>query len=317
MLSRAETMLRDVERQSRPNGHGAVEPKRYTPLLAQEMPPPSRPKLVNKLLAGAALALVYGDWGSGKSFLVIDMACHIAAHLPWRGRPVTGGAVVYVAAEAGRSVGHRVLAWQQWHRITELPLGIVDASPDLMTGDGLDELLIDLQAFARRMTQPLQLVVIDTVHAAAPGCEETARDFGKILASARRIVSETRAAVILVHHAGKDASRGARGSNSLEAGVDLVLEVREETTCRAVLVRKMRDGEVPELEPFSIETMTLGEEDGEPITAGVAIAVEPRPVNPNDPRRDEARRRRAQGESIRTIAKALGVGVGTIHRWLA
>ena len=75
--------------------------------------------------------------------------------------------------------------------------------------------------------------------------------------------------------------------------------------------------EPPELEPFAIETMTLGEEDGEPITAGVAIAVEPKPVNPNDPRREEARKRRAQGESLRTIARAIGVTKSTVERWLS
>ena len=314
----AEALLRDVERKGRLNGgaHGHERPRRYRPLLAHEMPPPSRPKLINKLMAESSLVLVYGDWGSGKSFLTVDIACHVAANLPWRGRPVAGGAAVYVAAEAGRSIGRRVLAWCRWHGLASLPLGVVDAAPDLLTGDGLDELLAELVAFAKRVSAPLRMVVVDTLHAAAPGCEETARDFGRILASARRIVGDTGAAVVLVHHSGKSAERGARGSNSLEAGVDLVFEVREETSCRAVLVRKLRDGEPPELEPFAIETMTLGEEDGEPITAGVAIAVEPRPISPNDPRREEARKRRAQGESIRTIAKAMGVGNATVHRWL-
>ena len=36
----------------------------------------------------------------------------------------------------------------------------------------------------------------------------------------------------------------------------------------------------------------------------------------NDPWREDARKRRAQGESIRTIARAIGVGNATVHRWL-
>ena len=83
---------------------------------------------------------------------------------------------------------------------------------------------------------------------------------------------------MLVHHSGKDSSRGARGSNSLEAGVDLSIEVREELTSRTVICHKVRDGELPELEPFVIDTMTLGYDGEEPIAAGVAIAVEPRPA---------------------------------------
>jgi hypothetical protein len=71
------------------------------------------------------------------------------------------------------------------------------------------------------------------------------------------------------------------------------------------------------LEPFVVESVPLGVDDGEPVTAGVAVAVEPRPVPDADPRRAEARRRRRAGESFRGIANGLGVGVGTVPRWLA
>jgi predicted ATP-dependent serine protease len=291
---------------------------RYKPLLATEMPPPSRPRLVTKLLAEASLALLYGDWGSGKSFLAVDIACHVAANRPWRGRAVLPGAVVYIAAEAARSVGNRVLAWCLRHAVPALPLGIVDASPDLLTGDGIEEAVVEAKGFAARFAAPLRLIVVDTVHAAAPASEENARDFGRILASVRYMMAETGAAVLLVHHSGKSAERGARGSNSLEAGVDLVLEVREETSCRVVLVRKMRDGDAPELEPFVVDGVTLDhDEDGEPITAGVAVAVEPQPVSPTDPRREEARKRRAAGDSIRTIGRYIGVSKSTVERWLS
>ena len=262
---------------------------------------------------------MYGDWGSGKSFLAVDLACHVAAGRPWRGRAVLQGAVVYLAAEAGRSVGNRVLAWCLRHGVPALPLGIVDASPDLLSGDGLEEAIAEAKSFATRFALPLRLVVVDTVHAAAPASEENARDTGRISATVRRVMAETGAAVLLVHHSGKSAERGARGSNSLEAGVDLVLEVREETTCRAVLVRKMRDGEAPELEPFAIDDVTLGhEEDGEPVTAGVAIAVEPQAGSPERP----TPRRGSQASSSRrlssgVIGRHLGVGVATVHRWLA
>ena len=318
MTSADRQIFESQVRQMRPNGaQYSPAVRRFVPLLATEMPAPARPRLLDRLLAETAMALIYGDWGSGKSFLAVDIACHVAASRPWRGRSVLGGAVIYFAGEAGRSIGQRVLAWLRRHAVPGLPLGIVDCAPDLLSGDGLDEAITEAKAFAERLASPLRLLVIDTVHAAAPGCEENARDFGRILASARRMVSETGAAVALAHHAGKDSSRGARGSNSLEAGVDLVLEVREEPAYRTVLVRKLRDGEPPELEPFVIDGVTVGEDEDGPITAGVAVAVEPRPVNMNDPRREEARKRRAQGESIRTIAKAIGVGNATIHRWLA
>jgi DNA-binding NarL/FixJ family response regulator len=300
------------------NGHpGYADLPQYRPLLATEMPPPVQPRLIAKLVAEASLTLIYGDWGSGKSFLAVDLACHVAANRPWRGRAVLAGVVVYIAAEAGRSIASRVQAWSLRHGVAAIPLGIVAASPDLLSGDGLDDAIAEAQVFAGRFGSPLRLVVVDTVHAAAPGSDESARDVGRILASVRRIVPETSAAVILVHHSGKDAARGARGSNSLEAGMDLVLEVREEPAYRTVLVRKVRDGEAPELEPFIIETVTLSHAEGEPITAGVAVTVEPQPITPTDPRREEVRRRQASGESVRCIANAMGIGKSTVQRWLS
>jgi hypothetical protein len=93
--------------------------------------------------------------------------------------------------------------------------------------------------------------------------------------------------------------------------------VREEEAFRSVLVRKMRDDQAPELEPFVIDSVTLGHEDGERITAGVAMAVELCALSSNDPRRDQAKKMRAAGDSLRVIARSFGVGLTTAHRWLA
>jgi predicted ATP-dependent serine protease len=301
-----------------------LKPKasRFRPLLASQLPKPTTPRLVHKLLGEGSLNLLYGDWGSGKSFVGVDLACHVAAGESWRGRPVSRGAVVYIAGEAAPSIGRRVSAWLLRHGYrnrAEPPIGVAQAAPNLLEPgqEELAEAIVEAAAFAKHHGEPLRLVVIDTLHAAAPGCEESARDFGRILAAVREIVNKTGAAVLLVHHSGKDSSRGARGSNSLEAGCDVVLEVREEETSRSILVRKVRDGEPPELEPFVIDPVTLGHEEGEPVVAGVAVAVEPRTPSANDPRREEARKRRAAGDSFRTIAQALGVGKATVHRWLS
>jgi RecA-family ATPase len=168
------------------------------------MPPPARPRLINKLLSEGAIVLLYGDWGSGKSLLAVDLAGHLTSGRASRGLPVLQGPCVYFAGEAGPSIGRRVVAWNLRHGIAgDVPLGIVPCSPNLLTGDDLDEALAEAADFAMRFTTPLRSVFVDAVHAAAPGCEETAKDFGRILAAARRIAGETGAAVVLVHHSGQ------------------------------------------------------------------------------------------------------------------
>src|SRR4051794_39667006 len=60
--------------------------------------------LIDGLLPKTGLTVLYGESGAGKTFVTLDLACHIAAGRPWRGMAVEQGVVVYVAAEAPQSV---------------------------------------------------------------------------------------------------------------------------------------------------------------------------------------------------------------------
>ena len=55
-----------------------------------------------------------------KSFVALDWACHVALGLPWRGREVTQGDVVYVVAEGKKGIPGRVSAWEATygHRVS-------------------------------------------------------------------------------------------------------------------------------------------------------------------------------------------------------
>src|SRR5260221_8522594 len=64
-------------------------------------------------------ALLFGDTGSGKTFLAGDMGIHIAAGRSWFGRKVQRGGVIYIAAEGGLSVRRRVVAFRRHHGISQ------------------------------------------------------------------------------------------------------------------------------------------------------------------------------------------------------
>lgn len=55
--------------------------------------------LIDDWLPATGIAAVYGHPGSGKSFLVLDMAAAVASGTEWAGRHVERGLVVYVVAE--------------------------------------------------------------------------------------------------------------------------------------------------------------------------------------------------------------------------
>jgi RecA-family ATPase len=71
-----------------------------------------------------------------------------------------------------------------------------------------------------------QLVIVDTFAQVMPGANENAgEDVGRALAHCKGIHRATGALVLLVHHSGKDSSRGARGWSGLRAAADVELEV--------------------------------------------------------------------------------------------
>jgi hypothetical protein len=69
---------------------------------------------------------------------------------------------------------------------------------------------------------------------------------------------------MLIHHAGKDESRGARGWSGLQGALDAEFEVvRSPAGKRALRISKQKDGEDEITMPFELKLVTLGhEEDG-------------------------------------------------------
>src|SRR5690242_17562150 len=68
--------------------------------------------LVRGLLQPEQITVVFGPPGCGKTFLCLDVGLHVAAGVDWCGRRTSGGWVIYVAAEAGRSIKNRIAAWK-------------------------------------------------------------------------------------------------------------------------------------------------------------------------------------------------------------
>src|SRR5690606_29490860 len=67
--------------------------------------------LVAKMLPEDCTGVLYGQSGSLKSFLTIDMALCISTGIPWHGRPTKKRTVFYLAGEGEQGFAKRVLAW--------------------------------------------------------------------------------------------------------------------------------------------------------------------------------------------------------------
>ncbi len=157
-----------------------------------------------------------GPYDSYKSFVAVDAAASPGAGLPFLGRfPTQKGPTLYILGEGGRQFGRRLRAYRT-HRGVTGALGIKFLlHPVQFMDDRETERL--LRAIAALPAPPV-LIVIDTMARCLVGGEEnSARDVGLFIHGVERIRHATGAAVLVVHHAGKDGK--TRGSTGLPGAV--------------------------------------------------------------------------------------------------
>jgi putative DNA primase/helicase len=247
---------------------------------------------VRNVLPAVGLAGLYGPSASGKSFLAWDMAAAIAEGTAWFGKRVEPAQVVYAALEGEAGFKLRAQAWET-HQGRKLP-------------DGLKLILQPFKLTEPQDVQDLAAVVpagavvfIDTLNRAAPTADEnSSKDMGEILSAAKELQARINGLVVLVHHTGKDATKGLRGHSSLFAALDAAVEVSRDGDRRDWRVAKSKDGQDGEIEPFNLKIETLGtDEHGEPVTSCVVVP---------DTAPREVRAKLSGGSNQRLILDALG-----------
>jgi hypothetical protein len=224
--------------------------------------------IVKGVLPRAELIVLYGASMSGKSFIALDLAGAVARGMPWRGRRVKQGRVVYVAAEGAGGFRTRLNAYALANNLDldSLDLGVVKAAPNLMVKDDALELSKEIL-----MGGPVSLVIFDTFAQVMPGANENAgEDVGKALQHCKGVHKATGATVVLVHHSGKDSAKGARGWSGLQAAADAELEVSSTPSGRLLRSTKQKDGEAGLEWGFTLGVVPVGvDEDGDVLTSCV------------------------------------------------
>lgn len=241
------------------------------------------PWLIKNFLPKATLGVIYGESGSGKSFLAYDLCAAISRGLDtWCGKRVTQGRVLIVVAEGAQGFRQRIDAYchQQGVKPGDFQVDYIsDFIPNLTITADVTDLIKEINA-----REPYDLIVMDTFAQVMPGADENSgKDVGAALAQCKRINVKTGAMVLLVHHSGKDAGKGARGWSGLRAAADVELEITRKENDRAIKVTKLKDGEDGASMGFKLLTVTLGEdEDGDDITSCIVEFCEVSPKLKND-----------------------------------
>lgn len=255
----------------------------YESIVQEDLPPIDW--LVNGLIAKGDRVIVYGEPGSYKSWLLIDLGLHIAAGDPWFQEfsiPQAKG-VLYVDEEMNERLLRR--------RTKRLGLGAELDDEDLPFqvlshgGIKLDE------HGARRILAILEgnnfdpdVIIIETMRRVIVGSELNVEDVGKFWANVEPLRQAGKTVIVSHHmrkpsqHGGNDTRYRASGSTDILGGADTVFSIvtkREQPT--EVKCEKSRNAEEPR--PFKVtlrdaspespvEMRFEGYEEGRSISGG-------------------------------------------------
>lgn len=257
-----------------------------------------------------AIAMLYGDFGTYKSFVTIDWALRISLGMPALGHqwPAKQTDVVLVSAE-GRALPQRLRGWcihnfpgEEPAKVlkraslycVEHPVNLSDPICALALVSEIDELMINPG-----------FVVIDTMSRNSDGrIENSTTDAAAYLATIDQgIRARYGCGVLLTHHVGHAEKSRIRGPIVLAANTDALIRIERpdpEQRIATITVDRLKDSEPPKPQGLRAEIIDLGEvdDDGQPMTTLALEAAEA--VQDAKPQQMEAR-----GKAQRQILAAI------------
>lgn len=253
-----------------------LSPKRYTEIL--EATPPGVPWLVEPLISEGTRVLFYGESNSLKSWLLIDLALHLAAGKAWLGWMRTRQApVLYIDEEMTRRTLYR--------RVKRLGLGAGLGAADVpawfsnlpgltITTARLGQLV---DSMVREGINP-RVIIIDALRRVLVGNENEAHDVA-LMWNTLKPLTRAGVTVIISHHMKKpnpkwpdSAKHRASGSTDLIAGSDIALAVTRERNTNTVHIDTVKNRDAEEGVPITVDvTFTDDDTDG-PVVVGSPVA---------------------------------------------
>lgn len=216
-------------------------------------PRPPVEYVVGGLLPLPSLTIVYAPPGCFKTMLLADLTASVASGQPWLD-PLPGKAgntqratiqkpALWCDFDNGpRTMHERIEAVGRARNLSEdTPLHYVSMPNPWLDASyyGNVEMLGEI---IKRLGAGL--VVIDNLRDVSGNVDENSAEMGNVMSNFRRLVEDTEAAVILIHHQRKSSGIGGgragdtlRGHSSIEAALDLALLVEREEHAEQVTIK--------------------------------------------------------------------------------
>ncbi|MEI6155002.1 MAG: AAA family ATPase [Deltaproteobacteria bacterium] len=221
--------------------------------------------LIKDYLDTSTLAQIFGEPGSMKSFMALDMGLCIATKTDWHGHPVqVKGPVSYIAGEGLSGIGKRLKAWEKSHGISlkDVPFFVSDRPAQFLDESSAQEVINAVDNLKELHGTPV-LIIIDTLNRNfGPGDENFTSDmtrFVSIVDAQLRI--KYGSTILIIHHNGLSNQDRARGNSALRAALDWEYRLTKIEDIRTLASTKTKDHEPPPPISFKPEIIILEVDD--------------------------------------------------------
>ncbi|MBQ1539161.1 MAG: AAA family ATPase [Desulfovibrio sp.] len=252
------------------SGVEAVQPMKFA-TLKEVATMVSEGYTVKWLLPAQGVVLLYGESGSLKSFSMFSCGVHISEGWSFDGRRVKRRPVYYLSLEGAGGQGKRIRGFNVWAQNAGKPELKGDFRFWLhgFALDKLDQCNALIKAILDAGHQGA-VVIVDTLSQSTVGLDENSSQMAEAIGNATMIANAIGGLVILIHHLGKDTSKGPRGHSSLVGNVDCAISVTKDNGGVLWTVKKSKDEAEGQTVWFKIHVVDLGlDEDGDPVTTCV------------------------------------------------
>lgn len=235
--------------------------------------------IIDDWLPTESMMMLFAPSGSGKGFLVCDMAYAVSNPLIeyWHGKKINKhGAVVYVAGEGQRGMKKRLAGLISHKGLSAESSEMAILTESVPMDDKNAELGIRRLIANIGMYYPEPaLIILDTVNTMMSGDENKTSDATAFINAGKRLMQEFHCTVLNIHHTGlnPEAQGRARGSSVFKAAMDVELSLSKNGQILTLEMKKSKDTDIQNPLVFDllsdIEVPEFYKDDGTPETTCV------------------------------------------------
>ncbi|QZI93062.1 hypothetical protein SIPHO013v1_p0001 [Vibrio phage 82E33.2] len=182
--------------------------------------------LIGGLIEENAIGILAGATGTFKTFTALHLAWTLGSHdRQFIGYPtVKTGKVLYLFGEGASGLKRRARAIEIQQQSSFYNIVIPNRYIDITEPD--DRMMIDRLV---KKHCPV-LIIYDTLNSLAAIDNNSSREVSSMIKDLRNIQDSVKASSIIVHHVGKDESKGMEGSHAFTSNSDFVFQLNKMTS---------------------------------------------------------------------------------------